>query len=376
MYDSPLRPEAGGTERATKLVMDELTRRGYTTIGLLHFNQNNPNEYFLNGEKILSLSAFLCDNHVDVVVNQIAFHYWLLKEFLAHGGQNWKDNGGKIVSFMHFDPPIRPMTYKGRFNGMKELPILRKIKRLGLIFYVPYLHWKYIKTRRYSYHYIYDNSDVYVLLSKSFIPTFIKVGRILDTSKIKVIPNMLTFHEIETEDILQYKSKTVLIVSRMSEYQKRISRAIKIWSTIPHHGYTLKIVGTGENLQDYKKWVSKHKVKDIVFLGQQSPLRYYKEATIFMMTSMFEGWGLTLTESLQNGVVPVVMNTTSVFSDIISDGKTGFLTKDNHEFALRLEQLMTNDNLCKRMAGAALTGAIRFSPEKVGEQWEAILNEI
>ena len=87
MYDSPLLPEKGGTERATKLVMDELARRGHTTIGLLHFNQDNPDEYFLNGNRIPSLIDFLNDNHVDVVVNQIAFHYWLLKEFLAHGGQ-------------------------------------------------------------------------------------------------------------------------------------------------------------------------------------------------------------------------------------------------------------------------------------------------
>lgn len=36
MYDSPLLPEKGGTERATKLVVDELNRRGHTAIGLLH----------------------------------------------------------------------------------------------------------------------------------------------------------------------------------------------------------------------------------------------------------------------------------------------------------------------------------------------------
>lgn len=47
MYDSPLLPEKGGTERATKLVVDELNRRGHTAIGLLHFNQDNPDEYFL-----------------------------------------------------------------------------------------------------------------------------------------------------------------------------------------------------------------------------------------------------------------------------------------------------------------------------------------
>ncbi|MBG6062535.1 hypothetical protein IWX83_002335 [Flavobacterium sp. CG_9.1] len=48
MYYCPLRPEAGGTERATKLVMDEMERRGHTCIGLLHFNQDSPDEFFPN----------------------------------------------------------------------------------------------------------------------------------------------------------------------------------------------------------------------------------------------------------------------------------------------------------------------------------------
>ncbi|MBG6062538.1 hypothetical protein IWX83_002338 [Flavobacterium sp. CG_9.1] len=50
MYDSPLNPEAGGTERATKLVMDEMERRGHTCIGLLHFNQGSTDEFFLNSK--------------------------------------------------------------------------------------------------------------------------------------------------------------------------------------------------------------------------------------------------------------------------------------------------------------------------------------
>lgn len=48
MYYCPLRQEAGGTERATKLVMDEMESRGHTCIGLLHFNQGSPDEFFLN----------------------------------------------------------------------------------------------------------------------------------------------------------------------------------------------------------------------------------------------------------------------------------------------------------------------------------------
>ena len=142
IYDSPLIPEAGGTERATQLVMDELECRGHKCIGFLHFNQDNPDEYFLNGEQILTLSDFLNDNHVDVVVNQIAFHFWLLKEFLAHGGNEWKERGGKIVSFMHFDPKPYSKPISSYFRDWSEKNLLGKIKRLALMLYLPFLERK------------------------------------------------------------------------------------------------------------------------------------------------------------------------------------------------------------------------------------------
>jgi len=376
MYDSPLHPEAGGTERATKLVMDELERRGHTCIGLLHFNQNNPDEYFLNGAQIESLKDFLSENHVDVVINQIAFHYWLLKEFLAHGGQEWKDKGGKIVSFMHFDPPIRKITLSEVYKNWWSLPLKKKIKRLGYITIFNKMNRQKIKEWTEGYRYCYAKSDCYVLLSNSFIPDFKKIAAITEESRIRVIPNMLTFPDILTEDILNTKEKKVLVVSRMAEFQKRISIVLRSWRKVNHNGYELQIVGTGEDLERYKILALKYKLTDIVFLGQQSPIDYYKKASIFLMSSLFEGWGLTLTESLQNGVVPVVMNTISVFSDIIDDGETGFLANTESEFASYLQQLIDDDYLRSKMAKAGLKSACRFTPENVGEKWESMLTEL
>ena len=64
IYDAPLRPENGGTERATQLVMNELVRRGHQAIGILHWNQTDPAKVFLNGVLVDSISAFLKENHL------------------------------------------------------------------------------------------------------------------------------------------------------------------------------------------------------------------------------------------------------------------------------------------------------------------------
>ncbi len=44
IYDKPIEPQAGGTERATHLVMNALKETGYFTAGFLVFRQDLPRE--------------------------------------------------------------------------------------------------------------------------------------------------------------------------------------------------------------------------------------------------------------------------------------------------------------------------------------------
>lgn len=375
IYDSPLRPEAGGTERATKLVMDELRRKGHRTIGLLHASRLDPNNFFLNGEPINSLSDFLYENQVDVVVNQIAFHDWLLKNFLSHGGQAWKEKGGIIISFMHLDPtPAPSKKLSAYFEDWHKKTFSGKIKRLGLLAYLPFLNHKVNKEYRSSLRFLYEHSDRYVLMSKSFTNIFLKLTGCGNTDKLRFITNMLTFPDIEDVKILEQKEKIVLVVARLDDEQKNISFIIDTWRHISNHrGYRLHIVGDGKDSAKLQKYAED--VDDVVFEKAQSPLSWYQRAKIFLMASPREGWGLTLTESLQCGVVPVVLNTSSVFKDIISNGENGFLAQNRQDYIECLEMLMTDESKCKTMAKNGLESASRFSPAQVGDNWEKLLTE-
>lgn len=376
IYDSPLLPENGGTERATKLVMDELSYRGHRCIGILHFNQERPDDYFLNGEPIESLSVFLNDNRIDLVINQIAFHPRFLSQFLEHGGQEWKDKGGKIVSFMHLDPTPAPRRkLKSYFSDWKQKSLVGKFKRLILILLLPYLNYRMNKAYRIGLRYLYENSDYYVLMSESFLDSFKKMANLIDSNKVRFIPNMLTFPEIASVDIIQKKEYKVLVVARLDDEQKNISFIIDAWKSLKnHYGYTLHILGNGQDkqiLQDKVKGLT-----NIKFEGQLSPLCWYQRAKIFLMASPREGWGLTLTESLQNGVVPVILNTSTVFCDIINNGENGFLANNKNEYMEFLEKLMTDSELLGKMALKGLESAERFTPEAIGDLWTGMLNEI
>lgn len=380
IYNMPLDPEAGGTERITSLVARGLTRMGHDCMDILVFRQDGRSISY-NGQAVTDLYAFLTGNHVDIVINQIAYSKWLLHNFLDMGGRRWHEKGGKIISCLHFDPKPTSDLYYMRSIRDKRLRDYANIAKSAIL----YSFYKKRQERNTGaiFNWVYDNSDWFITLSERHFPYFKKVTRREDFSRLKAINNPLTFDDISAPSIIDEKRNVILVCSRMDEYQKRISLVLKAWkklqSMTESKGWTLKILGTGPDFDRYREYVRRKKLSNIQFEGRQSPEPYYREADIFLMTSTgIEGWGLTLTESLQRGVVPVVMNTCSVYSDIITDGYNGFLTPGSSLklFTERIRLLLSDQRRLRAMQQNALNSAERFSLAKTMEKWQEIISRI
>ena len=65
--------------------------------------------------------------------------------------------------------------------------------------------------------------------------------------------------------------------------------------------WKLVIVGSGSDENNYKSYVAENDIKNIYFEGNKNPLPYYQKASVFLMTSALESWGLTITEAQQFG---------------------------------------------------------------------------
>lgn len=371
----PLRPEAGGTERITSLVAKGLSMQGHECMDILVFKREGGITY--HDEPVNDVYKFLKANNVDIVINQIAYSKWLLADFLTKGGDRWHKEGGKIISCLHFDPkPASNLYYQLNIRN-KGLRDYINIAKAFLLY--PYQQRKQERETGEIFNWIYDNSDWYITLSKTHFPYFKKVTQRSDYSRLKAINNPLTFEDISDESILAEKKKVVLVCSRMDEYYKRISLILKAWKKIQSYpesqGWTLKILGIGPDLECYKSFVNKYNIQNISFEGIQSPEPYYREANIFLMTSSCEGWGLTLTESLQRGVVPVTMNTCSVYSEIIQNGYNGFLTKDSdlNDFVKHIKELLGNPNQLRIMQRNAFKSATLFTLEKTMNGWKELI---
>lgn len=119
-------------------------------------------------------------------------------------------------------------------------------------------------------------------------------------------------------------------------------------------------------------------LRRISFEGYRQPLPYYENARIFVMTSQFEGFGMTLVEAQQQGVVPVVMDSFLSLHDIIKSGENGIIVpnRDEDAFALALLQLMEHPSKLNAIARKGMVDCQRFSVGKVVDMWERLIEGI
>ncbi|MDE6126684.1 MAG: glycosyltransferase, partial [Muribaculaceae bacterium] len=222
-----------------------------------------------------------------------------------------------------------------------------------------------------------------VLLSDRFVPLWLETSGTGsdDAGRISAIPNPVSFDTYAVREEICRKERRLLVVSRMSEIHKRTMMVLEAWREIQDdavaEGWQLDIVGDGDDLDAYKDYASKH-LERVNFYGQQPPRKYYDRASVFLMTSRFEGWGLTLTEAGQSGCAVVAVDSYLSLRDIIIDGENGLLVPegDFKAFIAAIKRLMADKTLRENMGLRGVELAGRFSGQNVAAKWNRLFNKL
>jgi glycosyltransferase involved in cell wall biosynthesis len=228
---------------------------------------------------------------------------------------------------------------------------------------------------RKKYAFIYNHVDKIILLSNYNIAPFAHYAKLSCTDKFIAIGNSLPFDVSVTSEDIKAKEKIVLIVARMDEDSKRISIALKIWRFVEKDGryndWSLVIVGSGDDEEYCRRLAKKWNLQNVIFEGKRNPVNYYRRAGVFMMTSLHEGFPMTLIEAQQMGVVPIVFDSFSAVHDIIQNEYNGLLISNNDvkAYAAQLIRLMKNDVVRYTMAQNAVKSSKRFEISEVIKKW-------
>jgi GalNAc-alpha-(1->4)-GalNAc-alpha-(1->3)-diNAcBac-PP-undecaprenol alpha-1,4-N-acetyl-D-galactosaminyltransferase len=172
------------------------------------------------------------------------------------------------------------------------------------------------------------------------------------------------------------KENIVLTVGRLIR-TKHIDELIKLFVRINEAGWKLVVVGGDAQKQNLKveliQLVKDQDATDrVTLVGTCSDVdKYYQKAKIFAFTSSSEGFPNVIGEAMSAGLPVISFDCVAGPSEIIRDGKNGFLVDvfDYETFEKRLKQLMDDKELRCRLAAKAEAAIEAFSVDCIGKKY-------
>lgn len=203
-----------------------------------------------------------------------------------------------------------------------------------------------------------------------------------DLANILVIPNARTF--APDPALLSDQSSRVVLAAGRYNKQKAFDRLVRAWAKLPSErigeGWKLRIAGDGEERTALAGLVDSLGLRNSVELVApvSDMRREYAWASIFALTSRYEGLPMVLLEAQASALPVVSMACKCGPRDVVSDGVDGILVPDGDvdAFADALNALMTDDIRRRDMSAAALLSSERYDESSVMEIWDGLFKTL
>ena len=300
------------------------------------------------------------------------------------------DNRVKL-SYMHqksFDKKRKNFFYKMFYKFIESYILKRDFKDKDFIIFNNSPHFPLFKNKNTKYIRInhtaskgrylkrYDYFDALVLIATGEIDFWKKHHK-----SVAIIPNFLpNISNLNTN----YSQKVVVSVGRLSK-EKGFLRLIDIWKLIQDSkefkDWKLHIVGDGELKEKIENKIKDLNLTNSIILKPftKDVESEYLGASIYTMTSHFEGFGMVLIEAQSYALPTISFDIATGPRDIIENDKSGYLIEDNdlNEYATKLKTLMQDESLRAKM-GAKSKEIVKskFSKEVVMKQWMELFERI
>ena len=321
----------------------------------------------VSSENVDQLHQLLVDRKIDVVINQQGLNPVPITVLTkAHEGLNVK-----VISVYHnqVNSNGRIVTVQQQIRACHN-PLLLPLLRLKLRLFT----WVTARSMRN----VYNKSDVFEVLSPSFVPLFSEYTGIDHPDKLRVQTNPVTV-TLPSEPIApKKKEKEIIFVGRLDNMHKCPYRIIETWKLLEtkYPDWRVTLVGDGPDRAGLEALAKQYDLKRLTFAGFQNPLPYYQRASILMLTSDIEGFPLVLAECMSYGVIPVVYASYPAVYDIVKDQENGIIIPydkkgyPTEDAAKRLSKLLDDEALRTQMSQNAVKESKKYSVDSICEQWE------
>ena len=217
---------------------------------------------------------------------------------------------------------------------------------------------------------IKEEIDKFIFLSKFDLEIFREKLK-LNKEKIKVIR-----HSSEVELFFEdkEKNKNLIMVARLQNNHKRFDLVIKAMKKLQE--FNIKIYGDGPDKENLQALIAQEKVENVYLMGGTNKIQEaLDKASIFIMTSDFEGYGITNIEAMRRGLPIILRNTFEAAQDIIVDNQNGILLAKEWNEDQFIEAIYKIYNNYEYYSKNALILARRYNSEVIKEEWRKIIYE-
>lgn len=342
----------GGIERVLSLLISEQIKDQKLEITLVsqYKTFDAPHYKFPANLKI----CYLSDSPYDG--KPASFHrLWLQLRNLKNVRSFFKSNSFDIIVSQAF-----PNAFTLYLSGVDT----QKVVSEEQVFYGYYNKWvRGLRTL------IYRKLRAIVVLTEKDRQSFLR-----HISNVWTIPNPVVLSE-RHHAVLQ--NKKIISVGRL-EYQKGYDTLISAFNNVHKlfPEWILEIYGEGTLKESLQKQIDENGLTEVFLLKGTTDKVYerMRDASFFVMSSRFEGFGMVLVEAMSQGVPCVSFDCPNGPSDIITDGKDGLLVENQNEMALAksIERLIQNESLRKQLGHNAYSKVTIFSIDRVIGMWNEL----
>lgn len=227
---------------------------------------------------------------------------------------------------------------------------------------IHWLHYEYKKT---------NPNGKYDKLFKRILPTFDKIVAVSDNvkkcfndiyhldDKVIVIYNVVNGEKIielskeESNVLLNSNELNLVSVGRLHEmkgYDRLIDTIYKLKSDGIFDNVKLRIYGDGPLFESLNQKISDLKLTNDIFLmgSVMNPYKYIKNSDLFILSSIYEPFGLVIVESLTLGV-PVLATLNSATDKLISNDYNGLIVENSLDGLYSgLKKIIENKEILKK----------------------------
>jgi glycosyltransferase involved in cell wall biosynthesis len=222
----------------------------------------------------------------------------------------------------------------------------------------------------------YPALDALITLTKRDLETYresLAEGPVLDS-----IPNATAgFGSLRSDG----SSRTVVAAGRLSR-QKAFSRLITAFAHVveAHPDWNLVIYGSGPRQEHLEEVIAELDLAGSVTLpGPTKDMgKALSEASIYALSSRFEGFPMVLLEAMSVGLPVVAFDCPTGPREIVEDRRNGLLIPDGDVDALAagLIEMIEDDQLRRRCSEGAAETAARYSVPAIGARWDELIERL